>query len=78
MTDHGYVLYDRKSRRPLAITREQIEQNLRRATQAIVDLEAHIPDLTRVLDWDEEIERLLSTVPEFSATGDGLPEALDS
>src|SRR6185503_1401275 len=40
MTDHGYVLYDWRTRNRLEITREQIELKINQAIKTTVDLEA--------------------------------------
>jgi hypothetical protein len=66
MSEHGYALYDWRTRRRLEIRREQIEQNINLAIKAIVELEAHVPHLVHLLKWDEEFEKLFSTLPELS------------
>ena len=66
MTEDGYALYDWRTRHRLEITQEQIEKNIQLTVKAIVELETHVPHLIGLLDWDEEFERLYSTVPELS------------
>ncbi len=70
LTEEGYALYDWRTRRRLAITRAQIEQNIQVAIKAIVDLEAHVPHLVHLSDWDAEFERLFSTVSGLSVADD--------
>jgi hypothetical protein len=64
MTEHGYALYDWRTRRRLEITREDIERNIDMAANAIAELEGHVKHLVGVLTWDEEFEKLLGTLPD--------------
>jgi hypothetical protein len=70
MTEHGYALYNWRTRRRLEITREQIEQNIQLAISAMVELEAHVPHLAHSIEWErqweEDCSKLFSTLPELS------------
>lgn len=66
LTDDGYALYVWRTRRRLVISQEEIERDIQLAIRLMVELEAHVPHLVRLLEWDEEFEALLSTVPELS------------
>jgi hypothetical protein len=68
LTEHGYALYDWRTGRRLQITREQIELKINLASTAMAELEGHVQHLVHLLTWDEEFERLFSTLPEFSKT----------
>ena len=70
MTEHGYALYDWRTRRRLEISAEQIKQNIDLAIKAIADLEAHVRHLVHLLKWHEEFEKLLSTLPELSESAE--------
>jgi hypothetical protein len=70
MTEHGYALYDWRTRRRLEITREQIERNINLAAKVMAELDAHVPFFVHLLTWDEEIEKLFSTLPELSEAPD--------
>lgn len=65
-SEHGYALYDWRTRRRLEISTERIQRNIDLAIKAIVELEAHVPHLVHLLKWDEEFERLFSNLPELS------------
>ncbi len=64
--NEGYALYDWRTRRRLEITKDKIERHIEQAIKAIVDLQAHLPELVTMLEWDAEVESLLSTIPELS------------
>lgn len=74
MTKHGYALYGWRTRRRLEITTETIKQNIELAIKAIVELEAHVKDLVHLLKWDDEFEKLFSTLPELSESEDTQAE----
>jgi hypothetical protein len=74
MSEHGYELYDRRTSRRLEISRKQIEQNISLAIKAIVDLEAHVPQLVGLLKWGGEFEKLLSSLPELSEPPEDMLE----
>jgi hypothetical protein len=66
ISEQGYELYDWRTRRRLDISREQIETNIKLAVEAIVTLEANVQHLIQQLKWDDEFEKLFSTLPECS------------
>lgn len=66
MTDSGFALYNWRTRRRLEISHDQIVQNIELAVKAIVTLEAHVQHLVGQMEFDEEVEKLFSTLPEFS------------
>ena len=66
LTEDGYALYDWRTRRRLVISQEEIEKNVQLAIKGMVELEAHVPRNVRLLEWEEEFEALLSSVPELS------------
>jgi hypothetical protein len=72
LVENGYVLYDWRTLKPLEISRAEIEQNIDLVIQAIVDIETHIPHLVDMLNWDDEIERLFSTVPDLSEVNENV------
>ncbi|MBI1789823.1 MAG: hypothetical protein HYR60_20015 [Acidobacteria bacterium] len=70
MTTQGYALYNWRTGHRPEISPEQIEKNIHLASKAMVELEAHVPHLIDLLKWEEEFERLFSTLPELSGPDD--------
>jgi hypothetical protein len=70
MTDGGYALYDWRTRHRLQINRDQIVKNIELAINAMVVLEANLAPLIGLLRLDEELDKLFSAMPEFSAPED--------
>lgn len=74
MTEHGYALYNWQTRRRLEISTETIKQNIELAIKAKVELAAHAKDLIRLLNWDDEFEKLFGALPELLESDDTQPE----
>lgn len=66
MTDHGYELYDWKTRERLEMTCEDIEAKTREAFKAKQALIMHMPNLIVGLDMEADIERELSKLPDLN------------
>ena len=66
LTEDGYVLYDWRTRRRLELTVEEVQKNVDMAARAMVNLDVHVSHLLHELEWEEEFERLFSTLPELS------------
>ena len=54
----------------LAMTPEEIEEKTREAFKAKQILEMYVPDFIVGLDIEEDIEKLLSTLPDLSEPRD--------
>jgi hypothetical protein len=79
MTADGYALYDWRTRHRLEMSRAEIEEDIQLAIHAMVELEAHVPDLVQLLKWEDEFDQLFNTLPELSAEEDnGDCEAKDT
>jgi hypothetical protein len=59
-TDEGYALYDWHTHRRLEVTLEQIEEQIELANRAGMSLRIHTPAFESQLNWDEELDKLLS------------------
>jgi hypothetical protein len=77
MTEHGYALYNWRTRSRLELTFEQINRNIELAIFVICELEAHVPRLVDLMKWDDEIDELLSALPELSKPPELYAKAKD-
>jgi hypothetical protein len=65
-TEEGYALNDWRTRKRLAMTPEEIEDKTRDALKAKQIFEMWLPNFIVGLDIEEDLEKLLSTVPDLS------------
>ena len=70
LTEHGYALYNWRTRRRLEITREQIGQKINLAMKVNVEINTYMDDLRRSLAFDEELAKFFDTLPEVSEAPD--------
>lgn len=71
MTGTGYALYDWRTRQRLEIHQDVIVKNIQLAINAMVKIEANVAPLIGQLKLDEELDKLFSSMPEFSEPEDG-------
>ena len=69
-TEEGYALYDWRTRKRLAMTPEEIEAKTRDAIKAKQIFEMWLPNFIVGLDIEEDLEKLLSSVPDLSEQRD--------
>jgi hypothetical protein len=73
LTEHGYALYNWRTRRRLEITREQIQLKINLAMKVMAEIKTYVSGILRSLTSetsDEEFAKLFDTLPEFSEAPD--------
>jgi len=70
LTEHGYALYNWRTRRRLEITREQIGLKINLAMKVMAEINTYVSDLLGSLALDEELAKFFNTLPEVSEASD--------
>jgi hypothetical protein len=65
MTEDGYALYDKRTGHRFELNREQLENNIQQAVQAIVTLKANVQNVVGRLEWHEEFEKMFREIKEL-------------